>query len=104
MHAKDNRAKVWGDQEGAKDASPSNHVRKGLPPFLMLAGDTTDMEKSLARQGEEFVRNLTASKVPAEFVTIKDRDHSTIVTKLGTAGDEAAERIMKFIRANKEPN
>lgn len=101
VHSKGDGAKVWGDEEGAKDASPSNHVRRGLPPFLVLAGDTTDFEKSLAGQAEEFVRKLTASKVPAEFVTIKNRDHSTIVTKLGTADDEAAQRIMKFISANR---
>lgn len=97
IHYNAGNAKVWGDEQAAADASPIRHVRAGLPPFLVLVGDTSDFEKSLSAQAEEFVGKLSADKVAAEQVTIKNRDHSTIVTKLGTADDEAAQRIMKFI-------
>ncbi len=87
---------IWGSQEAANDASPANHVREGLPAFLIFAGDQ-GREEELAEQSRTFIQQLKGKSVSAEFVQAKDRDHSTIVTKLGTAGDAVADRMLKFI-------
>ena len=92
------REKVWGDEAGARDASPTNHLRAGLPPFLILAGDTTDIERWVARQSGAFAEALRAKGNSAEYREIKNRDHSTIITKLAAPGDPAGELILRFIR------
>jgi len=89
---------IWGSQAAADDASPINHVRVGLPAFLIFAGDQGSMEEDRTEQAKGFVDLLHEKGVEAAFVQARDRDHSTIVTKLGTAGDAVAERMLQFIR------
>ncbi len=89
--------KIWGTQEAANDASPVNHVREGLPPFLIFAGDQS-VEIERTERAKAYTAQLKAKGVSAEFMQIPDRDHSTIVTKLGTPGDVLAERMLKFIQ------
>lgn len=89
--------KIWGTQAAADDASPTNHVRQGLPPFLVFAGDQS-VEIERTELAKKYVDQLKGKGVSAEFVQIKDRDHSTIVTKLGTEGDVLSKLMLKFIQ------
>jgi acetyl esterase/lipase len=92
---------IWGSQAAADDASPINHLRAGLPPFLIFAGDQGAMEEDRTEQAKSFVDLLHQKGVEAAFVQARDRDHSTIVTKLGTPGDPVAERMLQFIREHR---
>jgi hypothetical protein len=68
-----------------------------LPAFLIFAGDQ-GMEEERAEQAKAFVELLRQKGAEATFVQARDRDHSTIVTKLGTEGDTVAARMLQFIR------
>ena len=94
--------KIWGTQEAADDASPTNHIRAGLPPFLFFAGDQ-GQELERAEKSKAYAERLKEKGVSAEFVPVKDRDHSTIVTKLGAEGDLVAERMLGFVREHAAP-
>jgi dipeptidyl aminopeptidase/acylaminoacyl peptidase len=56
------------------DASPVNHVRAGLPPFMILHGD---MDKNVPiSQAQEMVDALQKIGTPAQFVTVHNAGHS----------------------------
>ncbi len=56
-----------------REASPINHVRSGLPPFLLVHG-TGDMSV-LYNWSPQFQAKLKAAGVPCELMTIPDGAH-----------------------------
>ncbi len=87
---------VFGDDaEVCKKASPQTHARAGLPPFLILYGDSEIA--GLGRQAEAFAPVLKEKKVEATIVKGKDRNHGTIVMKMSAEDDPATQAVLEFI-------
>ena len=56
-----------------RDISPLNHVRQGLPPFLLLHGDA---DKTVPiRQSQDFLKALQAAGVPCDLLVIPGGSH-----------------------------
>ena len=87
---------VFGDDaEVCKKASPQNHVREGLPPFLILYGDAE--ANQLGKQAEAFAPALKEKKVEATILMGKDRNHGTIMMKMAAEDDPATQAVLEFI-------
>src|SRR5262245_20835374 len=87
---------VFGDDaEVCKKASPQNHVREGLPPFLILYGDSE--LAGLGKQAEAFAPALKEKKVEATIVMGKDRNHGSIMMRMADADDPATQAVLEFI-------
>jgi acetyl esterase/lipase len=87
---------VFGDDaEVCKKASPQNHAREGLPPFLILYGDAE--ANQLGKQAEAFAPALKEKKVEATIVMGKDRNHGSIMMKMAAEDDPAAQAVLEFI-------
>ncbi|HEX5271389.1 MAG TPA: hypothetical protein VFW33_12910, partial [Gemmataceae bacterium] len=87
---------VFGDdEEVCKKASPQNHVREGLPPFLIIYADSE--LAGLGKQAEAFAPALKEKKVEATILMGKDRNHGTIMTKMAAEDDPATQAALEFI-------
>src|SRR5262249_36484995 len=76
-------ASVFGMEAGAaKQASPVTHVRKGLPPFLIVhAGEDLP---TLSQMAEEFHSTLKATDCEAQLLQVPQRNHGTVLWKATT--------------------
>jgi acetyl esterase/lipase len=83
------------DQATREDASPINHVRPGLPPFLifsaqydlpMLPGTACAFHAALREQGCD-----------ARLFTVTERNHSSIMYKAIEARDPVARAVVDFV-------
>jgi acetyl esterase/lipase len=89
-------ALVFGkDEDVQTKASPISHVRKGLPPFLLLNAETE--VPGLWRMAEEFVTALQKSGVEVDHQEIKGVTHRTIVKRLHHPSDDAARMVLDFV-------
>jgi acetyl esterase/lipase len=87
---------VFGDDaEVCKKASPQNHVREGLPPFLVVYADN-DLG-NLGKQAEAFAPALKEHKVEATLVKGQDRNHGSIMMKMAAEDDPATQAVLEFI-------
>jgi acetyl esterase/lipase len=87
---------VFGDDaEVCKKASPQNHVREGLPPFLILYADN-DLG-NLGKQAEAFAPALKEKKVEATLLMQKDRSHGSVMMKMAAEDDPATQAVLEFI-------
>jgi acetyl esterase/lipase len=77
-------------KETLDDAQPLKFAKKDAPPFLILWGDGDPLN---IRAGS---RKL-AQELGATSAEMKDRTHITIVTKIGSDGDELTETVAKFV-------
>jgi acetyl esterase/lipase len=92
---------AFGDDAQARaDASPVNHVRPGLPPFLLFCAER-DLP-SLPGMAEEFHRALLARGCPAQLYTAQRRNHSSIFFRATEPDDPVARRMVEFIRRHTE--
>jgi acetyl esterase/lipase len=87
---------VFGDDPKVlKGASPLSHVKRGLPPFLLVyAGHDIPFLPQMAR---EFARALKAVQCPVRLLRVKDRDHDTVMFSATSAADPVAKAICRFI-------
>jgi acetyl esterase/lipase len=89
---------LFGEEDSRKKASPLSHVRKELPPFLLLYA-----EKEIARldkQAEGFAAALKKADARVDVKMIDDRDHVSIIRRASAPDDEVARAIFNFIRDN----
>ena len=97
----------FGDEESQKELSPVSHIAAGkhIPPFVILHvadhPETTGQSRRLAKV-------LRESGVPAKAVPAKGKNHGTINSELGVAGDEPTEVVFMFLaeelsQAKKKP-
>lgn len=75
--------------------SPTQLVRPGLPPWLVLNADN-DLG-TLRDQGEAHTLALIGAGVSTQRYVISPRDHTTIMYKMAESGDEGAARIFAWI-------
>jgi acetyl esterase/lipase len=83
------------DAEVCKKASPQNHIREGLPPFLILYGDGE--QNGLGKQAEAFAPVLKEQRIEATIVMGKDRNHGSIMMKMAAEDDPATQAVLEFI-------
>ncbi|HVS40336.1 MAG TPA: alpha/beta hydrolase [Gemmataceae bacterium] len=83
------------DNAAAQQAAPLTHVRKGLPPFLVLYAERElPMVDDMAR---EFAKALKDKGDPVEIEKIPHCDHNFILFKLDQPHDPAAAALLAFL-------
>jgi acetyl esterase/lipase len=84
------------DPKVRADASPINHVRSGLPPFLILTAENE--LPTLGPMAEEFHQALKAKGNFSELLKIEGRNHSSILFSAIQVDDPVARVMMGFIK------
>jgi acetyl esterase/lipase len=84
------------DVKVREDASPINHIRPGLPPFLIFHADN-DLP-SLPELAEEFHQALLAQGCDSQLLVIPERNHNSIIFEAYQASDPVARAVLDFIR------
>jgi len=94
--APDRDRSVWGNDRNVWiDASPAHHLQAGAPPMLILYAERD--EDWRREQNVEFAASMKAvGHKSIDIVMIATRNHATIWSRVGEAGDETAERIIRF--------
>jgi acetyl esterase/lipase len=88
---------VFGDDPKArKQASPIEHVERGLPPFLILYAERDLL--TLAPMAEEFGKALKDKGCDAKVCKITGRNHHSIMFNATTLDDPVADAMLEFIR------
>lgn len=77
-------------------ASPITHLRAGLPPFLVIVAE--DDPPSHREQGRNFADALRDAGNEAMFISVKGRDHFSIVRRFGPSEDATAGAMADFIK------
>lgn len=78
-----------------KKASPVSHVRKGLPPFLLLLSEVEP--PTLDDMAKDFTTRLLENGVSAELRSFGGCNHRTIVQRMHDENDVVARRVLEFI-------
>ncbi|HEY1860506.1 MAG TPA: alpha/beta hydrolase [Gemmataceae bacterium] len=83
------------DKEKRKEAFPIAHVKKGLPPFLILYADSDlpDFEKN----AEEFAKVLKEKDVKVETMQVAKRNHLSLIIDAADDDDPTAIALRRFI-------
>lgn len=90
--------RVFGDdRKAAPAAAPIAHVRKDLPPFLILFADN-DFIGCDKRPAEAFRKALEDEGNVAETLEIENHNHITVLMSAGMPAGKAHRGIVKFIR------
>lgn len=89
---------VFGDdRELCRQASPIVHVKKNLPPFLILYADQDF--PTLDRMAQDMDRKLTAKKVDSQLVKVESRTHLTIYFWMALSEkDPCTKAVMEFVK------
>jgi acetyl esterase/lipase len=84
------------DLQARAEASPRQHVRPGLPPFLILVAEK-DLP-TLTRMATEFHRVLGEQGNDSRLVKIPGSNHNSIIFRAIEPDDPAARTVLAFIR------
>ncbi len=84
------------DPKAARLAGPIEHVRSGLPPFLILYADR-DLAPCGKVPSEAFGKALKDKECRASTREIKDSNHMKIIVSVARAGDSVSDAILGFI-------
>lgn len=76
-------------------ASPLNHVRAGLPPFLIVTAEK-DLP-TLTGPAGEFHRALLAQGNESEFLNVEKRNHNSVMFSAIEANDPVAKAMLEFV-------
>jgi arylformamidase len=86
------------DPQVRADASPLNHVRPGLPPFLIFSAER-DLP-TLPAMAEEFQHTLLENHCEARLIMVANRNHNSVMFHATTPEDPAAHAMLEFILKN----
>jgi acetyl esterase/lipase len=90
-------AVVFGkDREVQTKASPLTHVRKGLPPFLVLCAESEI--PGLEPMAEDFVAALRKAGDSVTMKVVPGCTHRTILKQLHRADHEAGKLLLEFVQ------
>jgi acetyl esterase/lipase len=89
------------DPEARALASPINHVRPGLPPFLLISAGH-DLP-TLAVMADDFHQALREKGCDARLLRVPDRNHNSIMFMAMQDRDPVARAMVEFVRRNAEP-
>ncbi len=76
-------------------ASPVNHVRAGVPPFLLL---NAEEDEKLEEEAEQLSTLLHNHGVSAETSIISGTNHFTILSRVGNGDDTLIDRMADFAK------
>jgi acetyl esterase/lipase len=93
------RAVFGPDPRDRARASPLTHVRRGLPPFLLLIS-AHDLP-TLPEMAEEFHRALRREGCDARLLKVARRNHNSLLFSAIEPEDPAARAILDFISEKK---
>jgi acetyl esterase/lipase len=94
--APDRDPSVWGtDRTVWVDASPAHHLRATAPPMLILYADR-DEDWRREQNVEVAAAMKAAGHASVELKMIDDRNHATILSRIGSDGDQTTEQIIRF--------
>jgi acetyl esterase/lipase len=97
--APDRDKRVWGNDRNVwVDASPAHHLQAGSPPILILYAER-DEDWRREQNVEIATAMKAAGNTSVEIAMIANRNHATIWSRVGDAGDETAERILQFVKS-----
>ncbi len=95
--APDRDQSVWGtDRAVWIDASPAHHLHASAPPMLILYAER-DEDWRRQQNVEVAAAMKAAGQTRVEIKMIPDRNHATIWARVGNAGDDTAEQIIRFV-------
>jgi acetyl esterase/lipase len=83
------------DPKARDDASPVNHVRPGLPPFLLFSAQT-DLP-ALPGMAQEFHAALVGQGCDSHLFTVSDRNHLSIMFRAVEEADPVARAVVDFV-------
>jgi acetyl esterase/lipase len=86
------------DPKVRRQASPINHVRGDLPPFLVMFGDS-DLPFCDRPGAEAFCKALHAQSCRAELCEITHRNHLSILWNATSDTDPVTQAMLSFIMA-----
>jgi len=89
-------------KETRDDAAPLAHVGKAKPPFLITWGDGDPI--NLRVGGKELGKKLDEAGVKVKTLEVKDRNHISIVTKIGSEKDELTAAVVQFVKETAKPS
>jgi acetyl esterase/lipase len=92
------RAAFGNDPDVRDAASPLAHVRPGLPPFLLVCAEK-DLP-TLPDLAAEFHRALSQAGCQTLLITVKDRNHNSILFRAFLPEDPVAQAMLNFIRGH----
>jgi acetyl esterase/lipase len=100
FHARPYALAFGSDPKVARDASPLTHVRRGLPPFLILNGGL-DIP-ALRKMGKEFAAALKEKGCPVQAEVLPWRTHETLLFDVArlTADRATTDLIVGFINGH----
>jgi acetyl esterase/lipase len=85
-----------GDPQARANASPVNHVRKHLPPFLIVSA-SNDLPL-LPAMASEMHETLQKHGCTSRLITVEQRNHNSIIFKAVEPADPVARAIVEFVR------
>ena len=92
-------ASVFGaDAERRKQASPIEHVRPGLPPFLIVYGDD-DFPGCDREPAQAFCKALKDQGDRARALEVAEGNHFSVLMNAGTPDTPVSRAILRFIEA-----
>jgi acetyl esterase/lipase len=83
-------------REELGEASPIVYVKEGLPPFLVIVAENDP--PGLREQGKRFAEALREAGGDALYISVKGRDHFSIVRRFGPSDDPTVGAIVDFIK------
>jgi len=86
------------DGKVLRNASPINHVKPGLPPFLLI--NAVDDLPLLPEMAQDFAATLKKAKCEVQTLLVSDRDHETVMFKATTPGDPVTRAIRTFVTSH----
>lgn len=93
-------ASVFGSDPGPrKQASPIEHVRPGLPPFLIVYGDE-DLPDCGREPAEAFAKALKDKGDRAETLEVRECGHINVLMNAAIPDTPVSRAVLAFIEAN----
>jgi acetyl esterase/lipase len=93
---------AFGDDVSVRAAaSPVSHVRAGLPPFLLISAEN-DLP-ALPGMADEFHAALVKAGNESRRLTVKGRNHNSVMFRAVEADDPVAAAVLEFVRSRSLP-
>jgi len=84
------------NKEVHKNASPIQHVRAGLPPFLMILGDN-ELPGCDGPQAKDFCKALKSKDVDTQILIMPRRNHMSVIVNAVIDTDPVTQAMFSFI-------